>query len=166
MKEIRISNGRVTFVDDEDYRILSRLAWQSCNGRHVSHIYRDGGRTKTILMHHMIVAWMGLKIPPGHEVDHKNRDGFDNQRDNLRVVTQSINGLNKNPPVTNTSGITGVNWDEMRGKWKVRIMVREQSIYLGRFSRFDDAVAARIAAERRYVGHEFTSNQPGPIVNS
>lgn len=162
MKEIRVSNGRVTLVDDCDYRTLSMLAWQSINGKHVSHSYRTGGHVKNILMHVMIAGWMGLEIPPGHEVDHKNRDPFDNQRDNLRVVTRSLNAHNSDIQVNNTSGVTGVSWHEVQGKWQVRIIVRKQSIQLGYFSRFEDAVAARIAAERRYVGNEYTSNQPGP----
>lgn len=168
MKEIRVSNGRVTLVDDCDHRALSMLAWQASGGgrgscsRYVSHGYRIGSRVKHILMHHMIARWMGLEILPGFEVDHKNREPYDNQRDNLRVVTQSINGHNTGLYTNNTSGVTGVDWHKSSGKWQASIRVQGRKIYLGLFTSFEDAVAARIAGERRYVGREYTANQPGP----
>src|SRR4051812_28706759 len=100
MKEIRLTNGGVTLVDDEDYRLLSTLTWQACDGRYVTHHEHSRGHNRLIRMHNMIALWMGLEIPAGHEVDHKNRDGLDNQRHNLRVVTRSLNchntGLRRN----------------------------------------------------------------------
>lgn len=161
MKEIRVSNGRVTLVDDCDHRVLSMLAWQS-TGRYVCHGYWADGRMKKVLMHVMIARWMGLEIPSGHEVDHKNREPYDNQRDNLRVVTQSVNAFNIDLKVNNTSGATGVYWNKTYCKWQASLRLHGRNISLGYYRKFEDALAARIAGERRYIGNEYTSNQPGP----
>lgn len=50
----------------------------------------------------------------------------------------------------NKSGITGVSWDKSRNKLVAQIMFKGRAISLGRFDKFDDAVAARKAAEDLY----------------
>lgn len=54
--------------------------------------------------------------------------------------------LNKN----NTSGVTGVYWSTREGCWIAKIHLRYKTITLGRFSSFDEAAAARKAAEEEY----------------
>lgn len=164
MKEIRVSNGRVALVDDVDYRLLATLAWQSHDGQRVSHGYVSQGRRNKLMMHNLIARSMGLEIPDGHEVDHKNRDGFDNQRHNLRVITHAMNLHNRDLQVNNTSGVSGVCWDTQNGRWKVQIRIpgMKTRTHLGLFARFEDAVAARLRAEVRYLGGEYTTNLPGP----
>nr|WP_325051681.1 AP2 domain-containing protein [Sinorhizobium meliloti] len=66
-----------------------------------------------------------------------------------------MNMRNAKKPVTNTSGVPGVNWDKGRGKWLVRIGVGERKTRnLGRFDSFDAAIAARKSAERHHGYHE------------
>lgn len=164
MKEIRVSGGHIALVDDIDYRLLATLAWQSCGGRYASHAYGPAGRQKRLMLHNLIARSMGLEIPDGHEVDHKNRDGFDNQRHNLRVITYAMNRHNTDLLANNTSGVAGVHWDTQSGRWRARIKIQvmKSSTCLGRFDKFEDAVAARLKAERRYLGDEYTTNFPGP----
>jgi hypothetical protein len=50
----------------------------------------------------------------------------------------------------NTSGTTGVNWHSARAKWRAYIYVDTRYIGLGCYEDFNDAVAARDAAERKY----------------
>ena len=51
---------------------------------------------------------------------------------------------------TNKSGVTGVCWDKSHNRWKAQITLRKQTINLGRFDKFDDAVKARKEAEEKY----------------
>ena len=50
----------------------------------------------------------------------------------------------------NTSGITGVCFDEQSQKWCAQIHTNGKQIHLGSFHSFEDAVKAREAAEIKY----------------
>jgi len=50
----------------------------------------------------------------------------------------------------------GVSWDVSRQKWRAKIGLNEKDIFLGRFSREDDAARAYDAAARTFFG-EFAS---------
>ncbi|MBC1846345.1 AP2 domain-containing protein [Listeria seeligeri] len=50
----------------------------------------------------------------------------------------------------NTSGKTGVTFDNTRKKWASQIVFQNKSIRLGRFTKKEDAIKARLEAEERY----------------
>jgi hypothetical protein len=84
----------------------------------------------------------------GQETDHINRDGLDNQRRNLRIVTRSQNGFNRGMQSNNTSGETGVTWHRNRKRWQAQMMVNQKMIYLGFFTEKEDAIKARRKANK------------------
>jgi len=84
--------------------------------------------------------------PQGH-IDHINGITSDNRIANLRDVTRQENQRNLRRSVSNTSGITGVGWCKITNKWKAQIQADKIRKHLGVFERFEDAVAARKAAE-------------------
>lgn len=47
----------------------------------------------------------------GEVVDHINRNGLDNTRDNLRIVNTSINNRNANLRTDNSTGVKGVTYE-------------------------------------------------------
>ena len=49
----------------------------------------------------------------------------------------------------NTSGVPGVDWLSSRKRWRASICFKGQRYYLGKYKNFEDAVAARKAAEAR-----------------
>lgn len=149
-RRLQLSNGGHTIVDDEDFDYLAAWNWQSYSARHVGrNVYRDG-RNVAILMHHVVAQRMGLQFA-GSEIDHENRDGFDNRRLNLRVATHSENMHNRGCFRNNTSGVTGVFWHSPSNKWAAQINVKGARIHLGTFTEFDDAAKARRDAETRYL---------------
>lgn len=83
-------------------------------------------------------------------IDHINGDWTDNRLCNLRNVTRQINQRNQKRHCTNTSGRTGVHWLKNYGCWTAQIKMNDVSHNLGRFDRFEDAVAAREEMERKY----------------
>lgn len=87
---------------------------------------------------------------PEHHLDHINGDTLDNRLENLRDVPNIINHRNETMSKNNTSGFNGVYWDKQTGKWRAMIKVNFRTIQLGRFVNFDDAVAARKAANITY----------------
>jgi hypothetical protein len=87
---------------------------------------------------------------PSLEIDHRNGDDVDNRWINLRLATTQENGRNRRVHKSNTSGAKGVDFHN--GKWRARIIVGYKQLHLGSFSNFDDAVKARLGAERQHFG--------------
>lgn len=115
----------------------------SGNGLGYEVIRVDG---KTYLSHRL--AWLHTYgCWPADELDHINGVRDDNRIANLREATHAENSQNISIRSTNTSRHTGVVWDKRRRKWQSRIMVNGAACYLGYFTDFDKAVAARVQAK-------------------
>jgi hypothetical protein len=112
---------------------------------------------------HRLIFFMMTGHWPEGEIDHINGDRSDNRWRNLREATPAENSRNRRTTARNTSGVPGVYWDAASGKWRAQIQVNRKKINLGYFTEFEDAVAARRAAEVKYFG-EFsaTASRPAP----
>lgn len=108
---------------------------------------------KKYLSHRIIWLIMTGHFPDGY-IDHINHDRSDNRWSNLRVVSHRQNSLNANLSKNNTSGVNGVIWDKREGNWRSQITVMRKRIYLGNFSKIEDAETARKSAEVKYGFHE------------
>lgn len=84
--------------------------------------------------------------------DHNNRNKLDNRRNNLLPCTQSENALNRSLPSSNTSGVIGVDFHKSENKWRARIMIDGKRKELGQFINKDDAIFARLKAEKELCG--------------
>lgn len=89
---------------------------------------------------------------PNMVVDHKFGNRLDNRKSKLRICTPNDNLQNHKVISTNTSGYTGVSWDQRRGVWLSRITSRCQYHFLGYYDDINDAIVARKAAEVKYQG--------------
>ena len=100
------------------------------------------------------VAWaMVTGSFPAGEIDHINGLRVDNRWANLREVSSQENKKNLARSPKNTSGVTGVKWRPRPNKWESVLGINGKTKFLGQFETFDDAVAARRAAEARYGYH-------------
>ena len=86
--------------------------------------------------------------------DHINGDGTDNRWCNLREVDYINNNRNMRLRVDNTSGTPGVYWNKKDKRWQVSIKVGEKRGYIGQFKTLEEAVEARLNAEREHGFHE------------
>lgn len=89
---------------------------------------------------------------PSKLLDHRNRVKNDNRWDNLREATKAQNEQSKGPTTANTSGHKGVYWNKCANKWQAYIKQDGQVQYLGIYTSFDEAVAARLAKEKQLFG--------------
>lgn len=89
MKTIELTKGFCTMVDDQDFEWLNQFTWcVSDSGNEKFYAYRKNGDT-TEYMHRLIGEKLGYTM-----IDHKDRNGLNNQRENLRQTTKSKNALN------------------------------------------------------------------------
>jgi hypothetical protein len=103
--------------------------------------------------HRIIWAIVHGGISPALEIDHEDGDGTNNRLSNLRLATRTTNGRNLKRSKSNTSGATGVSWHKRAGKWVAQGKMNDTMHYLGLFSSFDDAVAARRAWQNKHQFH-------------
>jgi len=131
MKQIELTQGKVTLVDDEDYDRLSQLKWYA-NPPHETDLSfyacHKPANSKYVSMHRLI-----LNAPDGVHVDHIDGDGLNNQRSNLRLCTHQQNSMNRRLSRNNTSGYKGVSWHKKDKKWNVRIRINGKRIQIGQF---------------------------------
>lgn len=92
---------------------------------------------KMMYLHHFL---LGNFLFRSIVIDHKNCNGLDNRRSNLRVVSQDINMLNRRGPRRgNKSGLRGVCWSKQMNKWCARIFLDGKSRNFGFFENKEEA---------------------------
>lgn len=138
MKKIPLSQGLFALVDDEDFEKLSKYKWRADRGNSTFYAARLVEKGRNIRMHRQILGVTDPKM----DVDHKNGNGIDNRRSNLRVCSRSLNNANRAVQSNSGSGIKGVFWDKERNKWQVKIGYERKVFNLGRFSDLTTAVKA------------------------
>ncbi len=151
MKLIPLTKGMSAIVDDCDYESVIKFKWRSHSG-HKDNYYAIAGKSPTsILMHHLIIG-VGL-------VDHKDGNGLNNQRTNLRPASKSQNAANCGVNSKNTSGFKGVTWSKEKRKWATRIRVNLKRWHLGYFKSLHDAAKAYDRAAIKFFGEFAKTNQ-------
>ncbi len=150
MKVIPLTQGQATIVDNEDYERVMKYKWHLQSNRRHNYATRMDGKKK-VYLHRFI-----LDAPRGLEVDHKNHNGLDNRRENLRLCTHPDNLRNRGATQSNTSGYKGVtfikrHW-QLQKPWSAHIMVNGKNLYLGYFATREDAAQAYDHAVKVYHG--------------
>lgn len=151
MKYITLTQNKKAMVDDEDFEWLSQWKWYCEPHRKTFYAVRrvrlPDSKRKTIRMHRLI-----LNAPENMMVDHKQGNGLDNRRSEIRLATRSENGYNRGKTVKNSSGRKGVYWHSQIGRWYSRITVDKHDIYLGTFTTPEGAAKAYKQAALKYHG--------------
>ena len=146
MKKIKLTKGQFALVDDGDFEFLNHWKWKfHKDGYAVRTASRVNNHDRQVYMHREI-----NKTPIGFITDHIDRNGLNNQKDNLRTVTISQNAMNSRTPSNNTSGKKGVFWNTQKNKWNAVIVLGQKQIHLGFFINFEDACLARDIGVKKY----------------
>jgi len=139
------------YFDLEDYDKIKNYCWMEDKYGYISSY--DYINKKHVKIHRII---MDVIDNPLIIIDHILHILHDNRKYQLRKVTKRSNNMNKKILKNNTSGITGVNWNNKKSKWVAQIGCNEgkihKTIHLGYFVNFEDAVRVRKEAEEKYFG--------------
>lgn len=143
------SKGEKFYFDLEDYDKIKDYCWYINNiGYVITNVYDFNKGHTAVLFHRIVMNCLNDKI----SVDHINHKTNDNRKSNLRLVTQSQNLMNRSVGKNNTSGVTGVSFDNHSRKWSAEIKIDGEKKALGHFENFEDAVKARKKAEKELFG--------------
>jgi hypothetical protein len=147
IKELQI------IIDKLKSNEIGLLNFQTATGNGC--VYLEVNFEACLYKEHILIMlyMMGDIFPRDSEIDHIDHNRQNNAWSNLRVVCRKVNSRNLSKHKTNKSGVTGVNWNKAKNKWRAYIMVNYKQVHLGLFSSFDDAVKARQEAEIKYEFH-------------
>lgn len=159
MKIIPITKGKVVFVDDEDFALVNQKRWcaiyneKSKTWYAVAPFLIDGKR-KIMRMHRIL-----MEARLGELVDHKDHNGLNNQRKNLRKCNTPENSRNRRI-TPHTSKYKGVYQCNKTGKWRAQICVDMKCIALGTFADQESAARAYDKAAKKNFGEFALLNNP------
>lgn len=95
---------------------------------------------------------MGPRPTAKHTIERIDVDGHYCKDNCIWVDDRSLQTYNQRRLKRNTSGRTGVSWNEAAGKWAVEISANKVRYRLGTFSDFEEAVRVRELAELEHYG--------------
>jgi hypothetical protein len=159
--EIPLTQGKVALVDARDYERISRIKWYANKIHNTWYALKNGKRLpggkkeKPILMHRLI-----LNAPKGIQVDHKNGNGLDNRRRNLRLCTNQENHMNEQKHKRASSRYKSVCFCKQTERWSANIMRDGKRVWLGRHDTEEEAALTYDKAAKEIFGQFANLNFP------
>ena len=134
MVRIKLTKNKYALIDNEDFDLVSQCSWHCTKTGYA----QSNKKHWKVLMHRLILGF------PKHNIDHKNGNGLDNRRENLRLCNQSQNTANSGIRKTNKSGYKGVTCENRNPnmKWVANLTKNYKHIYIGAFRTKESAARA------------------------
>lgn len=133
-KTFVINNTDIT-IDEEDWDKIKNIRWYLDENRINAKINGEWWK-----LHNYILNTRQL-------IDHIDRDGYNNQKSNLRLASKSQNAMNSKLRSDNSSGIKGISWSNEKRKWHAYISVNKKRKFIGYFEDLKEASKSRIEEE-------------------
>jgi hypothetical protein len=147
-------------IDTTDYKTVRNYRWyahDSKRGTFYAHSsIRRQHRVQTVLMHRLL-------LPHMTRPDHKDGNGLNNCRKNLRESTRSQNGANRRKKSGATSQYLGVYFDSQKKRFCAGISINRKYLKLGRFDSEEDAARAYDIAALEHHGEFARLNFSTPL---
>lgn len=155
MKAIPLTKGFAAIVDDDDYDRLVVYRWRALMGnKGIVYAQRHKGENGSVLMHREI-----MNAGPNDLVDHKNFDGLDNRKDNLRFCSRTENAHHNRS--AHGEPYKGVRKNSDGDKYSARIRLGSgRRIHLGSFDTAEEAAKAYDIAAVMHLGDFANVNFP------
>ena len=147
---IPLTQGLVATIDAQDLPLAAPYLWyaQRIGGLTyaATNLRQRGSKTRKLLYLHRLI------LPDASLIDHRDRDGLNNTRQNLRPASRAQNAHNSKLSVSNRSGHKGVCWDQRVEKWKAYLRDGKKQHHLGYFDTAEEAAEMRKRAETSFRG--------------
>ncbi len=155
MKQVFLNRGFIALVDDEDFERVSAFKW-TVRVKKTANFTRYYAKRNTasgnLMLHHFILG-------TEDRVDHKDNNGLNNQKYNLRPATASQNNVNSRRSSSGASRYRGVFLNP-NGTWRSRIRTPNGRVELGSFKDEEDAATAYNLAAEEHHGEFAIFNTP------
>ena len=161
MKEIPLTKGLFALVDDEDFEELSKYKWSATKIGNTFYALRcsnwdyETKKSTFVYMHRQILGLTDRNI----FTDHEDRNGLNNQRNNIRIATRSQNLSNVRSGKGSTSKYLGVSFMKRDSVWVAQISKNRKFIWLGRHKTEEEAALAYNKAAKELHGEFANLNQ-------
>lgn len=147
MAFVTLTQGKIAILDDVDLPLVMPHRWQASRMGSSRNWYAVTTVDGTVVAMHRLI----LKLAPNVRCDHKNGNGLDNRRANLRPATVAQNAWNASSHSDNQSGYKGVSPTKY-GTWIAQIMVQGKHYHLGTFSSAIEAAQIYNRAALHFYG--------------
>lgn len=137
-----LNTNKEFYFDLEDYDKIKDYCWYEAERHYVRHTIND--KKNSYISIHQVILCDGC--------DHIDRNPLNNRKSNLRPCTQKENTRNRSIPSNNTSGFIGVSFNKRNNKWFSYIKCDGILHRLGYYIDKDEAIKARLKAEKEYFG--------------
>lgn len=133
-------------------RFAGKVAGYAMPDHHVQVRLNVCGKTRLFSAHRLAFALMGISIPHGFEVDHKDCNRANNIWTNLRLATRVQNAANQMVHVNRKHTELPKGVSRKRGRFRAQIGFGGKQICLGTFSTPEAANAAYASRAKELYG--------------
>ena len=116
--EVQLVGNKTFICDLIDLPYVEQYIWHAKKNEYTYYVYGTVKGDEKVIFHRFIKPWGDEK--EWEQVDHINRNGWDNRRCNLRDGSGNINNLNQRLRKDNTSGKTGIHFSNYMNAWVVQ----------------------------------------------
>jgi hypothetical protein len=134
---LKLTQGMIALIDTKDYGLVKSYRWYAIKSHkkfYAMTSFWEGKNKISFQMHRLIMGF------PQGIIDHKNRNGLDNRRENFRPCTLSQNSCNSSMRINNKSGVKGVSWNKQSKKWVVSIGIKRKTVSFGGYTDKNEAI--------------------------
>ncbi len=147
---VPLTKGHEAIIDAGDVDLVA--AWNWIASERQSRVYAvrgdySTGKRLNVYMHRVIAS--AIK---GLDVDHRDANGLNNRRHNLRLATRQQNQFNQRTHFDNKAGLKGVHWHKRDRRWCAQIQINRKVKHLGYYTTPQEAYAAYCKASAELHG--------------
>jgi hypothetical protein len=145
MKLLPLTKDKFALVDDDDYYWLSQWNWFAVEIKNTWYARRSkkkgvlrSNEKYEIYLHRIVMRCSNIDFV----IDHLDKNGLNNQKENLRICTKSENNKHTSSHKNSSSQYLGVSYDKNRNKWSANLMNNGKKILFKRYNTEIEAAKA------------------------